>query len=277
MKLFISDLDGTLLNSRQQISPHSLAVLKELIADGLPFSIATARSIASAGRILEPLDLKLPFIVHNGVFIYDPASRTNILSNYMDQAMSRSILDDFREYGVKPFLFTVNHEKQYKVYYESLDNRGQTDYFNDRVQKEDKRFMQVPDLRPHLDEKIITMVAIDREENLTRCHERIREQYALHIHFSEDIYSHFHWLELTHEKANKKEAVIALKHYLKADELICLGDNLNDLPMFEAADLRLAVENAHQDVKQTADRIIPCNDEDGVACFLKEYWTQDNK
>ena len=70
MELFISDLDGTLLNGNAEVTEFTRDTLNRLMAKGLNFTAATARTLASAGKILSGLDLKLPVILMNGVLIY---------------------------------------------------------------------------------------------------------------------------------------------------------------------------------------------------------------
>ena len=86
--LFISDLDGTLLNDKQVISEESIDILNELISQGLQFTIATARSYNSAAKLLEKIDFKLPLVFMNGVFIYDPVAKKNIKSNFLSPERS---------------------------------------------------------------------------------------------------------------------------------------------------------------------------------------------
>ena len=75
MELFISDLDGTLLNGNAEVTEFTRDTLNRLMAKGLNFTAATARTLASAGKILLGLDLKLPVILMNGVIIYDMAGK----------------------------------------------------------------------------------------------------------------------------------------------------------------------------------------------------------
>lgn len=75
MELFISDLDGTLLNGNAEVTEFTRDTLNRLMAKGLNFTAATARTLASAGKILLGLDLKLPVILMNGVLIYDMAEK----------------------------------------------------------------------------------------------------------------------------------------------------------------------------------------------------------
>ena len=70
--LFVSDLDGTLLGDAPRIPDGAADMLRALIAEGLPFTVATARSWASTGKIVEGLGLCLPAVIYNGAHIVDP-------------------------------------------------------------------------------------------------------------------------------------------------------------------------------------------------------------
>ena len=87
MELFISDLDGTLLNGNAEVTEFTRDTLNRLMAKGLNFTAATARTLASAGKILSGLDLKLPVILMNGVLIYDMAEKKYVKINSFPQDM----------------------------------------------------------------------------------------------------------------------------------------------------------------------------------------------
>ena len=69
--LYISDLDGTLLNKSAELSGYTVNVLNAMIASGLHFSVATARTLASTNKILADLALRISIVLMNGVLIYD--------------------------------------------------------------------------------------------------------------------------------------------------------------------------------------------------------------
>ena len=64
--LYVSDLDGTLLNSKGELSDNTAAIINSLISHGLDFTVNTSRTPKSAEHILAKLKLKLPAIVMNG-------------------------------------------------------------------------------------------------------------------------------------------------------------------------------------------------------------------
>src|SRR5690554_6856541 len=84
MTLYISDLDGTLLNGQAELSPVSRNLLKEMIADGLCFTVASARSVYSISQMLKGLSLNLPVIEFNGAFISDLETGRHDIVNAID-------------------------------------------------------------------------------------------------------------------------------------------------------------------------------------------------
>ena len=99
MNLYVTDLDGTLLNSEQRLSDNTVSIINDLIDKGMNFSIATARSCQSASSVLEKLNLKMPVILTNGVYVYDPLKKENLVFNSMDSTMAYEIVSKAKNEG----------------------------------------------------------------------------------------------------------------------------------------------------------------------------------
>lgn len=69
--LYISDMDGTLLNDGGKVSRRSVEIINELIKKGMLFTVATARSAMSAAELLKDIDISVPAVLMNGVFLFD--------------------------------------------------------------------------------------------------------------------------------------------------------------------------------------------------------------
>lgn len=268
MILYISDLDGTLLNSQQELTKKTTTTINTLVNKGLNFTVATARSLDSASYIINALNLKHPVILHNGVFIYDPIKKENIVSYFMHNDEASEILDFYHEAGVYPFVYTLTDTGERKAYYKTVTHHGEKIYLNDRLKRGDRRFLQVDKYKSALKENIIGITVIGESRMLDPLCTKLKSTFSLSVKHAVDIYSGATWLELNHKNANKKDAVIKLKKLLQAEKIICFGDHLNDLPMFEAADEKYAVNNAQDALKEIATDIIGSNNENGVALFL---------
>lgn len=101
MELFISDLDGTLLNGNAEVTEFTRDTLNRLMAKGLNFTAATARTLASAGKILSGLDLKLPVILMNGVLIYDMTEKKYVKINSLSRELCGLIIGLSKELGLE--------------------------------------------------------------------------------------------------------------------------------------------------------------------------------
>ena len=75
MELFVSDLDGTLLNKSSEVSSNSREIINDLIQKGVKFTVATARTHATVIELLEGLEIQMPIAIMNGVGIYDLKNR----------------------------------------------------------------------------------------------------------------------------------------------------------------------------------------------------------
>ncbi|MDA3838971.1 MAG: HAD family hydrolase [Candidatus Delongbacteria bacterium] len=275
--LYITDLDGTLLNSKPRVSEYSLNKINSLIEKGMNFTIATARSHESAAPLIAELDLRLPIILHNGVFVYDPLKQKYIHENFIRTETVQEIIRILSTIEINPIIFTKSN-KNFYTYYKGFQNPGGKKYIKSRLSKNDKRFRLVSNFDKALSEKIITLIIIDRKNKLEEIHEKIKDEFDLNFLISEDVYSvDSYWLEITTKNSTKKDAILFLKKHLKAEKTICFGDNTNDISMFEIADESYAVENAVQELKDIATDVIDSNKEDGVARFLEMHYNEELK
>ncbi|GGD55820.1 haloacid dehalogenase [Paenibacillus nasutitermitis] len=268
--LYVTDLDGTLLNEDQEISEETRVILSELIQQGMQVTFATARSMDSAARLVAGIAFRLPMIFFNGVFIYDPANRSLLQSNLLSAETSREMVSTFESSGLHPLVYTMDSEGRAHVYYKGIFNPSEERYITSRLETGDSRFRLVKHYEDALGESVITVIAVGTKQQLDPNHDILHRRDELICHYGPDIYAPgYHWLEIADSKANKREAVEFVKRSIRAERLVCFGDNLNDLPMFAAADEKYAVANAHERVKTAATGIILSNAEHGVARYLQ--------
>ncbi|TMV48275.1 HAD family hydrolase [Paenibacillus mesophilus] len=268
--LYVSDLDGTLLNADQKLSEQTIETVNAWIAEGGSFSVATARSWDSAGHLLERLELKLPVVLMNGVFVYDPVQKSYIVSNLLDRDTAFEIIEQEERLGLRPFVYTVNRGNEFKIYYKGMFNPSEINYVTDRLKNGDERFRLVDKFDIPQDEQIMEVNAIGTEKELEVAFRFFHGRDGMQCHFGPDIYSPgYHWLEINHPRANKRDGVAQLKRLLQAERIVCFGDNLNDLPMFEIADEKYAMGNAHPLLKEKATGVLATNADNGVARYLR--------
>lgn len=268
--LYISDLDGTLLSPSATLTKRTINILNELMQQGVLFTVATARSIASVKYILKDLDITLPIVLMNGVCIYDPLKKEYIKVEALSREEVRTLIAVIEENNVKGFLYTLNKGKL-ATYYEELSNRSLKKFYDERVNKYYKTFTHVDNFSMLIDDSIIYFTLMDSRENLEQISKIVDGLPNINSVFYKDNYSKDMWyLEIFSKHASKYHAINFLRSYLSIDRIIGFGDNQNDILLFDACDKSYAVENAIDELKLKADGIIGRNTEDAVPIWLKQ-------
>ena len=273
-KIYITDLDGTLLRNDATLSPYSRDKLIELIETGVNFSVASARSIVSLKPILKDIPFQLPVIEINGSFITDFATGSHIIINDMAKDVIQDVFDRVVSHNCLPFLSAYDGTQD-RLYYQTMPNDGMQWYLDDRITNNDHRVTKITDLTNAFDNNIVAFTVINTYENLLDLAEEMNRQYSgtLQMHFFENPYSPpWYWLTIHDKKACKSHAVKELCEYAGADlnDLVVFGDNLNDVNMFKLAKTAVAVENATDEIKSHATTIIGTNEQDSVVKYIAE-------
>ena len=266
--MYISDLDGTLLNRGAELSERSRDALNRVIAAGHCFSIATARTAATAVRIMEGVNLNLPVVLMNGVAIYDTARRKYISATPVPAEVSRGVIAAMNRLGMgRACMMYEIRDGKLECYYESLEHVPIRDFVNDRIKRYNKVFRQAESFSDVKPGNIAYFTFLDTHERLSPVLDSI-SGLPVSAALYPDNYSDLWYLEVFSESASKRSAVVRLREMFGFGRVVCFGDNLNDLPMFEACDVRIAPQNARPEVLACADIVCGGNDADGVANWL---------
>ncbi|MGL5808201.1 MAG: HAD family hydrolase [Xenococcaceae cyanobacterium] len=275
-KIYISDLDGTLLRNDATISSYSKNTLAQLIDRGLFFTVASARSVVSIRELLGGLKLNLPVIEFNGAFISELETGHHEIINYIKPDVIDNIYQLILDCDCLPFIASFSGRED-RVYYQKILNEGMLWYLNDCLNRKDKRLRQIKDLRNSFSEKIVCLTIINRLEKLKELQTLVDEQYgnSVETHLYENRYfPGWYWFTINDRTCTKANAMsILLENYgLQKKEVIVFGDHGNDISMFQAADRAIAVNNAIDELKQIATEIINSNQEDSVVKYIDRDW-----
>lgn len=262
--LYVSDLDGTLLNSRQALSEFTVNTINSLVEQGVIFSYATARSSITAAKVTNGISPQIPIIVYNGAFILENSTRKMLLSNYFHRDDVERILEKLTENDIYPIVYSYIDGAEKFSYIENLLSRGAKDFAESR--KGDGRDHPVESLKDLRSGDVFYISCIDGEEKLEPMYQLFREEFQ--CIYQKDIYSGEQWLEILPKQATKANAVLQLKNMLGCDKVVSFGDGKNDISMFNISDECYAVKNANAELKKVATAVIESNNEDGVAKWL---------
>lgn len=267
--LYLSDLDGTLLRSDQTLSAYTCAVIDRLVSAGVHFSYATARSIETASKVTRGIRVALPVIVQNGTFIVDSATKKPLWSAKFTPAEAERIFEAFLRRGLFPIIYAVIDGRNRFSYLRDRCTGPQWEFLLTRIGGSDRRAREIFSEEDALDGDSHYFACISDDEGaLLSVKEALEGDFR--CIFSRDIYTGAPWLEVMPNSASKAAAARRLREMLGCNKLVCFGDAVNDLPMFELADERYAVANAAPELKAIATDVIDGNDEDAVAGWLEK-------
>lgn len=276
IKLIVSDMDGTLLAHDSSISKGNIEAIRYAQSKGVQFAIATGRDYSSLKGILEAHDLKCFSILGNGAQFCN--ENGEILSSaYFPKKCFKQVLQIFDELKIHYMIFTANG------FYSTAEPNVVRDAFIDRcvVQFKRKRedylddgcnqdmacmkLKKIGDLDDFINSSIdiIKVEAFNNDVSLIeKAKEKLREidGIAYLSSFDDNI-------EVTDKAAQKGlilENVIEELGYSK-DEVMVLGDGLNDITLFERFKYSFAPGNANETIKAMAYQVVGACEEDGVS------------
>lgn len=269
--LYISDLDGTLLNRNSTVSPHSIEKINYLLQKGMLFTIATARTPATVVPLLEQLQIDIPAVLMNGAVLYDIRRKLYIRTNGFTDNSALRYIDLLEKRGLIPFVYRIDNNKL-KVFHKPLTYDIQREFKRQRENTPYKEFIPTINYSDELlDNPPLFLMVIDRFDKLQTAAAEINRAGKCSFFCYRDIVDpEYGYLEIYPKGVSKAATAQQIIDKLTPWEVVAFGDNLNDMPLFKIADRRYAPENAVDEVKQQATAIIADNDHDGVALFLEK-------
>ena len=272
--LYVSDLDGTLLDEEAKITQFTRETINELIKKGLSFSVATARGLDPTMKMLKGVEISVPIILFNGVLIYDTRNKEFVKVNKIDEDEVKTVIKIVENYNVCAFMNTIEQDGNISTCHFFSKGEDVSEYVKKRTQKYNST-----ECKESLSEQplnnIIYFTLIDSYEKLLPISEELKKEEGIKIEFYKNVYQEGTWfLEIFNETASKKNAIAYIKKTYGFDSVIGFGDNYNDIPLFEMCDIKVAVKNAVEDLKNMATYICESNTNDGVARWLKENFNK---
>ena len=270
--LFVTDLDGTLLTPEAAVSPHTREILAELLRDGLPLTVATARTSISVMPMLEGLPFRLPLILQNGSVLHDPVTGKIVDAAEIAADAFLQVLGVYEQFGRNGFVFCVP-EDTLTCCYNALTTPHMEAYYTERRAKHSDLFRQVQTLKSLRDRRPVFLSLNAPKAELDPVYAALQQIAGIRLTYYRDTYEPEIWyLEITAPQASKYDGVRKLRALTGARYVTGFGDNRNDLPLFAACDHKIAVGNAADELKRLADEVIGCNTEDAVAAYLAGHF-----
>lgn len=286
-KLVAIDLDGTMLNHYGEISENTKNILSKCINKGINIVLASGRPVDSIKTIAEEIGAKGFFIAGNGAIVYDIGQEKIIYENDIKKEKVLEIIKICEENSIAYNVYTekviLTPGLKFNVLY----------YYKENLKKEENKKTNISIVEnmyeyvKNLEEEHFLKITIC-DENSSVFHsiiKKIREIKGIEIlevsHMSkkviqqgtEEIPIEYFYTEITASQVDKWKAIEYLleKLNIKTEEVMAIGDNINDKQMIENAGLGVVMKGSTPEILQIADIITDTNDNEGVAKALEEY------
>ena len=273
-KMVCIDMDGTLLSSRKKISQANKDAIKKVYDKGVEVVVTTGRIYNNAEYYSNLLGVKSPVIAANGAVVKSKVDSKILYENPIKMEECIKLIDLLYEMKLLFHFYTLDGifcnnaltkiaTKAYmtkQVGYENL----KINYHVIKSKEKWKEFFK------ENNNKITKCIIFSISPNtIVKCKERLKALDGI-VYFGAGKRS----IEINNRGVSKGNAVKALaeKYGIKREEIICIGDNENDLSMIEYAGLGVAMGNAIDSVKEIADYITSTNDDNGVAKALIKFF-----
>ncbi|MFG6149665.1 HAD family hydrolase [Halobacillus sp. B23F22_1] len=246
IKLFISDLDGTLLGMNHYIKPHDIEALKKLKDKGIDLAVASGRMDHDIAQVLSKVGVSGHRISQNGAFVYH-SNGEYIYSKSFEIDKAKEVMNFIKN---EPMVKTVSTED--KIY--TSEHNEWVDLISEQL------FQDViiePDLMNRFGDHIIPakITLHGKEDDVILASGRLREQFGNEL---DSFISHESCVDIMPQMINKGNGIKALLDTigLEPNEIACIGDSFNDLPMFSVTPHSYAMSSAHPEVQKKAEYVV---------------------
>jgi Cof subfamily protein (haloacid dehalogenase superfamily) len=261
--LIALDLDGTLLNSDEHVSPRNRQAIKSALEQGMRVVLVTGRGVDMPVRISRELGLNLPVICCHGALTKDFGANKTLVHIPVPLQYAKAMIE-----------YAETHRLQIAVYVEEFFYRltGSTIYMADMTGpawKEVASFMEVLSEAP----TFVRFLGSEAVEAMKR------EFGDLPLNFRYESWGDFLECAVLNREAGKQQALARLcaDFQITRDAVLAIGDSRNDVPMLQWAGTGVAMGNALPEVKQAVRIVTASHDQDGVALAIERFALQQKK
>jgi Cof subfamily protein (haloacid dehalogenase superfamily) len=265
--LYVTDLDGTLLNNEGKLSEFTINTINDLVEKGMYFTYATARSLISASSVTKGLHINIPVVTKNGIFIEKLDTKEKIYSLKFTDEEKNNLMKILVRHCIYPMVYSYINGVEKKSWIKDKENEAIKNEI--KSLKDDPRYRPVKDINELYNGDVFHINCMGEKNDLVSVYEYIMKTSNYGCLLQKEYYSEHYWCEILPKKATKGNTISVLKEIIKCDKVISFGDGLNDIEMFKVSDESYAVENAENELKKYATGVIKSNENNGVAYWLK--------
>lgn len=265
-RLLAIDIDGTLVNSQHELTERTRRAVLRAKRAGVEIVLATGRRYSRVLPLVEPLELNVPLITASGALIKRASDHQTLFQAEFQPRALEVCLETIAAHAYEAVLYGDTFHEGFDFYHRDVSTSCQllTEFFakNQGFGRVYARLMTEPPPGIFAGFVMGTRDQMHALVNEIEC--ALPRQLYLHV-LRSPRYAGF-MCEIAPAGVSKWTGVsrLAEEWGIAPAEICAVGDDVNDIPMIEAAGLGIAMGNAVAETKAAADRIAPTNDEDGL-------------
>jgi Cof subfamily protein (haloacid dehalogenase superfamily) len=261
VKLFIADVDGTLVTHDKVLTPRARDAVRMLREAGIAFAITSGRPPRGMAMLVEPLALSTPVAAFNGGMLVEPNLTTILRQRTLPHEASVDAVDRLLAAGLDVWIYQGAAWFICRRDAPHVAREQRTVQFEPSV---------VADLRSVLDDAVKIVGVSDDLPLVERCEAELRRRLEGHVSASR---SQAYYLDVTHPDANKGMVVRELSRRLDIgpEHIATIGDMPNDVLMFALSGVSIAMGNASRDVQRCARYVTESNEEEGFVHAVERF------
>ena len=286
-KLIAIDLDGTLLNSYGEVSNKNKEIIQKAIEKNVEVVLASGRPIMSVKNLANEIGCNNYMICGNGAITYDIQNEEIIYDRFLEKSKVLQIIKICEENSIFYNVYTkdtiLTKSLNYSILFYNQENATKPEDKKTRI-----TLMQNIEeyIKNREDEDYLKITICDNDKiifgSIIRKLRTIKDIEVLDVeHMSRKIIKdgtdnvslEFFYTEISNTNVDKWKAIENLieKLEIKKEEVIAIGDNVNDSQMVKNAGLGIMMGNSAPYIKEIADVIVNDNNNDGVAEAIEKY------
>jgi Cof subfamily protein (haloacid dehalogenase superfamily) len=255
----LADVDGTLVTKDKVLTERARRAVQQLREHGIAFTITSGRPPFGMRMLVEPLGLTLPMAAFNGGAIVRPDLAV-LDERLLPASLLPGLIDQIRAHGLDVFVF-----RAHDWFVRSLDAP--------RARRETSTLQQPPRVVASFDgvaDGVVKVVGVsDDHPRVAACEAAVQQAYGAQVSAAR---SQPHYLDVTNPTANKGVVIERLARYIEIplERIAAIGDQPNDVLMFERAGLSIAMGNASDEVKRRATFVTTSFADEGFANAIEQ-------
>jgi Cof subfamily protein (haloacid dehalogenase superfamily) len=256
----LADVDGTLVTKKKVVTPRAIKAIELLHERGVLFAITSGRPPRGMRMLVHPLEMRGPMAAFNGGIIVQP-DMTIVDERTIPADVAPWVIDAIVAQGLYAWIY---REAEWYI----------TDREAPHAHREATTVQFQPTVVPTYDgllDRVVKIVGVsDDHARVAKCEAAVQERFGTHTSAAR---SQPHYLDVTHPTANKGVVIERMSHYyhIPLERIATLGDQPNDVLMFERSGLSIAMGNASEEVQRQATCVTASNEDDGFAKAIEEF------